>query len=388
MSMFTTIHSTPFNSNNMTVQTITTGWNKGWLNKFKKYQETSSFKDEKLYPARIIGGGGSVLETITIHGDPSQEFAETSVLIANIAGKYKGILKGQENLPVAGDWVLGTLDDSESLLLIHHILPRESLIMRVAPGGRDELQALAANIDYTFIVTSLDEDFSARRVERYLILLHDSGSKPVILLNKCDLADQDEINRYRAELTEAAPGIPIHTISASEGINMDQLRVYMRSGVTLCMLGSSGTGKSTIINHISGMNSQKTQQVREVDSKGRHTTTSRSLIFLPDGTIFIDTPGLREVQVMPSGEGLAQTFPKIDLLSRQCKFRDCQHEGEPGCAVQEAIDNGEISSDRLAGWKKIKCEMEGMVRRNREKPVSKDLRNAGGRKPGRRKKKK
>ena len=261
--------------------------------------------------------------------------------------------------PVVGDWVAAEIPDDTDLAIIQAVVPRRSQIVRKAPG-RSSGQVLAANVDTVFIVTSCNEDFSARRIERYVTLVLDGGANPVILLNKTDLVDDPASYLTIAERT--AVGIPVRGIDAVSPTGLDPLDPYLASGRTIALLGSSGVGKSTIVNRLLGSAVQSVRESRDGDAKGRHTTTSRELFVLPSGALLIDTPGLREVGLWASEAGLDRAFPEIDDLAPGCRFGDCRHEGEPGCAVHAAVERHELSADRLDGYLRLRRELDHLER--------------------------
>lgn len=262
-----------------------------------------------------------------------------------------------DGLPVVGDWVVARLLDEEpARAVIHAILPRKSKFSRKEAGKRIVEQPIAANIDTVFIVVGLDNNFSTRRIERYLTISWDSGAEPVVLLTKSDLCE--DVEDKLAAVQAAAPGVPVHAVSVFENSGIDQLDGYLKSGRTIALLGSSGVGKSTITNYLLGKDIQRVQDVRDMDSKGRHTTTQRQMFVLPSGAMVIDTPGMRELQLWNVDGGLAETFSDIEELARFCQFDDCQHSGEPGCKVQEALVIGELDPARFENYQKMQKELK------------------------------
>jgi ribosome biogenesis GTPase / thiamine phosphate phosphatase len=238
--------------------------------------------------------------------------------------------------------------------MIGAVLPRKSVFSRKAAGVATEEQPVAANIDVIFIITGLDLNFNARRIERYLSLAWESGAAPVVLLNKSDLCADAEGKKQEVEAI--ASGVDVCLLSAFNKAEVDKLYRYITPGKTIAFLGSSGVGKSTIINSLLGGDLLKTGEVSELGSRGRHTTTFRELIILPNGGMVIDTPGMRELQVWGEREGLDHAFEDIAELSKGCRFKDCSHEAEPGCAVREAIDGGALDQKRFANFVKLKKE--------------------------------
>jgi ribosome biogenesis GTPase len=221
---------------------------------------------------------------------------------------------------------------------------------------KQEAQLLGANIDFAFIVTSLDHDFNPRRLERYLVIAWENNIQPVILLNKADLCGEAEDRLREAEAV--AIGAPIHMISAKQMTGLESVRSYCQTGNTIILIGSSGVGKSTLTNALLGKSIQSTQSIREDDSHGRHTTTRKSLFLLPEGGLLLDTPGLREIQLWGDTAGLSSTFADIETLSQDCRFQNCQHESEPGCAVKDAIEKGKLPQERLDSYHKLQKELQ------------------------------
>lgn len=253
-----------------------------------------------------------------------------------------------------GDWLALTADGDAALL------PRRSLVSRGSASGVSRSQPLAANVDVVLVCASLAAALPVRRIERLLVLAWESGAAPVVVLTKADLHPDPE--RAVAELEPHAPGVPIVTVRAAEG-DVAALAPYSAPGTTLVLLGASGVGKSTVVNALAGGEVMATGNVRDVDGKGRHTTTHRELVVLASGAVVIDTPGLRGVALAGSGEGLAQAFSEVEELAAACRFADCAHVGEPGCAVQASIEAGDLSADRMASWRKLQRELAFQVRR-------------------------
>jgi ribosome biogenesis GTPase len=243
---------------------------------------------------------------------------------------------------------------------IHRVLPRKSKFSRKAAGDTTEEQVVAANVDTVWIVSSLDQDFSLRRIERYLTLAWESGASPVVVLTKSDLSGDG--HRCTREVESISMGIPVHMTSSLTQDGINELEAYFCNHATVALLGSSGVGKSTLINALAGGVLQKTAEVRE-DGKGRHTTTHRQLLSLPNGGLIIDTPGMRELQLWESQTGLADTFGDIDQLATRCRFSDCRHAGEPGCAVVEAVRRGQLAEDRLQSYQKLQRELAHLERK-------------------------
>ncbi len=281
--------------------------------------------------------------------------AEGGEFLAQIAGKVRYCAEGRSDFPAIGDWVVIAPRIVEGRATITAILPRQTVVARKAAGRAVDAQILATNVETVFVVASLNQEFKLRRIERYLALVWESGAQPVVLLNKADLCS--DAARVAAEVERTAPGASVHALSATTGDGLEALRQYLARGRTAAFIGSSGVGKSTIINALLGQSSQDVQPVRASDDRGRHATTSRQMILLPGGGIVIDTPGIRELQLWESDSGLDQAFEEIEALAERCKFRDCRHRGEPGCAVVLAIEGGTLDAARLENYRKLKAEL-------------------------------
>jgi len=296
-----------------------------------------------------------------VHRDLSRVLTEKGEFDAKISGRFRHEAGDRSTYPTVGDWVAVSLSDAKDLLRVHSLLPRSSKFSRKVPGMVAEEQVLAANIDTAFLVSSMDGDFSPRRIERYLSGAYDSGASPVILLTKPDLG-RDPV-ALKTEMETAAPGVPVFVINGLTGEGAQAVTDHLKPGNTAVLLGSSGVGKSTLLNRLMGVEIQHTGEVREDDSKGRHTTTHREMFLLPNGAWVIDNPGLREFQLWDVEEGLDVVFPDVLALADGCKFRDCKHESEPGCAVKAAVEDGTISPDRWASYLKLKKEQAYLERR-------------------------
>ncbi len=280
------------------------------------------------------------------------------------AGEIKGDVSGKmiyqadsrSDFPAVGDWVVFRLQEDQSKAIIHAILPRSSKFSRKVPGSSIEEQIVATNIDTVMLVSGLDNDFNVRRIERYLVMVSASGANPVIVLNKADLCA--ELDLRLAEVERIAPNVPVVTISAKNDGQLIALGSYIKKGETVALLGSSGVGKSTITNHLlGGGERQKVQEVREGDDRGRHTTTKRELIVLPDGGLIIDTPGMRELQLWVSEEGLENSFEDIEALTAQCFYSNCEHNDTRGCAIEAALADGSLDHERWENHNKLQKEL-------------------------------
>lgn len=281
---------------------------------------------------------------------------------AEASGRLRYEARGPEDLPAVGDWVvIRRRAEDESRAVIHDILPRKSKFSRKAAGTRDEEQVVAANVDTVFLVTGLDNDFNPRRIERYLVMAWESGAEPVVVLNKVDVAANAE--GMAREVERVASGAPVVWMSAKRGEGVEQLLPFIGRGRTVALMGSSGVGKSTIVNRLIGEDVQRTSDVRLGDQRGRHTTTHRELIVLPTGGLVMDTPGMRELQVLVSDRGLREAFDDIEAIASACRFTNCRHENEPGCAMREALADGALDAERYANYRKLQAEMRQMAAR-------------------------
>src|SRR5258707_1226000 len=305
----------------------------GWNSYFEASWRSGDWKN--AVPARVVAQQRKFWR---VAGDFSECWAEAS-------GKLRLAADEGAHWPAVGDWVVAELHGTDTTAAIQEVLPRRSKFVRKSPGKKIEEQVIAANADVALLVSALDGDFNPRRVERYLAQCWESGARPVIVLNKADTCEDSE--GKAAEMERVALGAAVCVVSAKTGQGIEELEKFLRPGETLVLLGSSGVGKSTIVNRLLGESLQAVQPVREGDSRGRHTTTMRELFALPGGALLMDTPGLRELQLWDAAEGVSQAFADIDSLAGQCRFSDCRHEAEPGCAVRAAVKGGEIDEGGL-----------------------------------------
>lgn len=280
---------------------------------------------------------------------------------ARITGSQRHKSEVRADLPAVGDWVAVEFPPHEKTAIIRRILPRRSKLSRKAAGETTEEQIIAANLDSVFVMTSLDADFNARRLERFLTVCRESGAEPVVVLNKLD-ACADPLP-FLGEAKLVALSAPVVTISARTGHGVEGLAAWIRPGKTVGCVGTSGVGKSTLINRLLGSEVFKTAETRASDARGRHTTTHRQLVLLPGGGVLLDTPGMREMQLWDSDKGLAAAFDEISALAPACRFRDCGHVSEPGCAVKAAVEAGSLDAVRLESFHKLKREAEFQARR-------------------------
>jgi ribosome biogenesis GTPase len=319
------------------------GWDDGWSKAF------APFAADQLVPARVA------IEFNYIY----RVFAESGELQVQHSGKLR---HEAESLSAVGDWVAVRPTAREETGTIEAILPRRSKFSRKVAGQLTEEQIVAANIDTVFLVMGLDGDYNPRRLERYLLLAYESGASPVVILNKSDVATH--LDEDLDEIRALAVGIPVHAISAKQKSGIDVITGYLGPGNTGALLGSSGVGKSTIVNALIGEDKLKTRDVRASDSRGRHTTRHRSLIVLPEGRgLLVDTPGMRELQLWTQNEGVRETFDDIVELAAGCHFTDCRHREEPRCAVKQAIEGGTLAADRLEGFLKLQDELNSLEAR-------------------------
>ncbi len=313
-------------------------------------EQVEQFSNDDLIPARVIGVSKN---SFSVSNGKSE-------WLATLSGKLKFDVKGM--YPVTGDWVL--MKGS----VISRVLVRRNALSRGASGAHNKKtaqpqkeQVIASNLDSVFIVSGLDQDFNLRRIERYLTLVYNCNLKPVIILTKADLHQEQE--HFVSEVETVAFGVPIHLISASDDTCLTALKPYLTPGCTTTMVGSSGAGKSTLVNRLYGKAIQATASISTHVGKGRHTTTSRDLIMLPQGGMVIDNPGIREIAFWEVDKGIETAFPEIEELGQQCRFADCSHSQEPGCRILEAVDEGIISVNRLENYRKMKREMEYLADR-------------------------
>jgi len=298
---------------------------------------------------------------------------------AEITGNMRFTAISREDFPAVGDWV-ALITYSTDLAIIHKILPRFSMIKRQAVGQSAEIQIIAANVDYAFIVQAVDRDFNINRIERYLTICNASDVKPIIVLSKTDLINESRLNEILNAIKARINDVPVVAISNETQNGYTAINTLIEEGKTYCMLGSSGVGKSTLLNNLAGKSIMKTDEISGSTGKGRHITSYRELIMLENGGILIDNPGMREVGIADAGGGLEITFDMIARLSQKCKFKDCRHTGEIGCAVLEAVEKGEIDQASYENYLKMereKAHFESTVaeRRKKEREFGKMLKN-------------
>ncbi|HBA83069.1 MAG TPA: ribosome small subunit-dependent GTPase A [Verrucomicrobia bacterium] len=325
----------------------TWGWNEEWELSFEPYRH------EGLAPARVIREDRELYLVQT----------ETGEKTAAVSGRFRYQAASRSDFPSVGDWAAVETDEAAGKATIVALLPRRTAFSRRHPGKNEEEQIVAANVNTIFLVSALDggRNFNLRRLERYLALARGSGAQPVIVLNKADLSDC--VDRYILEAESAAPALPVHPVSALARQGLDALEPYLATGQTVALLGSSGVGKSALINALLGVEQQVTGEIRAQDHRGRHTTTRRELFLIPGGGMVIDTPGLRELGLWGDESELAGAFDDIEELASQCRFRDCRHDGEPDCAVQQALGDGSLDANRFDNYLRMRRELAHLARK-------------------------
>lgn len=310
----------------------------GWDGRNQELAITSS----KWCPGRVIAQERGVYDIISANGTAK----------AVVAGRFRYEVERVSDYPAVGDYVLFA-PNANGQAVIQQVLPRKSVFMRKAAGTSNHEQVVAANVDTVFLCMALNRDFNLRRMERYISIAWDSGATPVIILTKCDLCE--DVKSRVGEVEEIAAGIDIITTSSLEKDGYLSILPYLKPGKTAALIGSSGVGKSTLINRLLGEDMLATNGLRN-DDKGRHTTTHRELMLLPGKGLMIDTPGMRELGMWNASDGLERAFDDIEELTHLCRFRNCTHETEPGCAVREALEKGKLSEERYLSWKKLTKE--------------------------------
>jgi len=336
----------------MTSSSLTAmGWDAAWEASF------AAFRDRGLLPGRVVLEHNHVYRVMTEGGDH----------LAEATGRMKHRAEGRHELPVFGDWVALRPGAPGNRMSVDAILPRRTSFSRKAAGRGTDQQVIAANIDVVLLVFGLDLPVKGRRLERYLVPARHSGARPVIVLNKVDACD--DIATALEEAAASAGDAPVHAVSAHDPSTLTPLRALATSGKTLALLGPSGAGKSSLINALAGREVLKTGDVREWDSRGRHTSVHRQLVILDQGGCVVDTPGLRELQLWESEAAVDVSFADIAALAEQCRFRDCRHDTEPGCAVKAAVTAGEISEHRYTHYLQLQKEQQALEQKRDERSL-------------------
>lgn len=321
------------------------GWDGRWAAAFE-----AAAPGGGLLPARVVHEHRGAYGTVCADGER----------VARLPGALRRAAADAAALPAVGDWVALEPLPGERTAMVRALLPRRTKLSRRASGENELEQVVAANLDAVFVTTSLGRDFNPRRLERFLAACRESGAEPVLLLNKLDAcADPAPL---LAEARSVAGDAAVVALSARTGAGIEALADWVRPGRTVGFVGSSGVGKSTLINRLLGREALRTGPVREHDERGRHTTTRRELFLLPGGGVLLDTPGMREMQLWEAGAGLGAAFDEIEALASSCRFGDCRHEAEPGCAVKAAAESGAVAAERLESWRKLRRELEARAR--------------------------
>ena len=358
-------HHTPIQGYNTSVLQAY-GWNAQWE---KKAADAAAeyHHARALVPARVTAQFSHVYRVMTSEGER----------LGTVAGRYQYEASGKGDYPAVGDWVMAELAPGDERAVIHVLLPRMSAVSRKVAGSQWQEQVIGANLDYLFLVIALNQDFNLRRIERYLTAAMGSGAQPVIVLTKADLCPNPE---EMAEQTRAfiPASVPAVVVSAVNGEGRDQLAPYLCQGMTVAVAGSSGAGKSTLLNWLSEADRMRVQDIREDDAKGRHTTTHRELFPIAGGALLMDTPGMRELQLWHAEEGHEEAFSDIAALASDCRYRDCRHEREEGCAVLTALTSGDLDRRRYNNYLKTGKEIAHQARKERIDQRSKERRSGAG----------
>jgi ribosome biogenesis GTPase / thiamine phosphate phosphatase len=299
-----------------------------------------------------------VARIVSVHKDSYTITNGGEEIFAELSGNLLYSTESASDLPTTGDWVYADFYDDDTHAIIYGVFPRKTLLKRKTAGKLVDVQLIAANIDVAFIIQSLNDNFNLRRLERYLVMVNESGIEPIILLSKCDRIPNDEVNEIKKKVMAIAPETTVMAFSNLNRENIDSIISLLKCEFTYCLLGSSGVGKTTLLNSIIGNDKFETKPVSKIQSKGRHTTTSRQLVRLENGAMIIDTPGMRELGSLSVDDGLDETFSEILEISQTCKFANCSHSNEKGCSILAAIKAGDLSEQRYQNYLKMKKETE------------------------------
>ncbi len=325
------------------------GWTTQLESQWTEIINNQQNSEKKLHRGRIILDYGQRFKVITEHGE-----------------KWLGRPTQHDIQLAVGDWVIVTVDEyQEDEIHFEGLMQRKTKFSRMAAGTEIKEQIVATNVDTVFLVQSLNKDFNPKRLERYLIATWESGATPVVVLTKSDLCD-DFLENVQT-VNEIAMGVDVHAISSLTGAGIEAIKPYFKEGVTVALLGSSGVGKSTLVNTLMGIEILETQDIREYDSKGRHTTTHRELVLLPEGGMILDTPGMRSLALWDAEEGMSHFFGDIEQLIASCKFNNCSHKKEPGCSIQEALKSGQLKQEHWDSWQKLQREQKHLEQKMRQK---------------------
>jgi ribosome biogenesis GTPase len=336
----------------------------GWSDFFEA--AFAPYRAKGWVPARLIRET-PINFSAFLADDDAEEIEEIDAVVG---GKVWHDAPCDADLPAVGDWVAIELGGENEDHVIRARLPRRTCFSRKMPGKSSEEQVIGANVDVVMVVTDAGPDFNPRRMERYFALIHRSGAKPVVLINKADLFPKEQNAEAAAEISALSPDADVHVTSALSGDGLQVLKSYLKEGVTMCVVGSSGVGKSTLVNQLYGDDWQWTSEVNEVTGKGRHTTTSRELVPLPSGGMLIDNPGMREIQMWTDEATLRESFSDVDALTSDCKFGDCKHQRDAGCAVRGAVEAGELDAGRYESYLRLDEEIEELRRRAKKRQMT------------------
>jgi len=332
------------------------GWDAGWAAAFRAAGEALGNRSGNIAVAgRVVAQHRERYSVSTAGGDVS----------AVLAGRLRHDVNGRDDLPAVGDWVGISRESGDGTAVVRFVVRRRSAFVRKSAGTVTQAQVVAANVDVALIATALPGDLSSRRLERYLTLAWESGATPVIVLTKSDLSS--DVRGASSQAGLAAPGVGVIAVSAVSGGGMDALATRLEVGRTAVLLGSSGVGKSTLVNSLLGRAQLRTAATIAATGKGRHTTTHRELVRLAGGALLIDTPGMRELQLWSADDGLDSTFADVESYAASCRFRDCVHDREPGCAVRDAVASGELATERLEHWHRLRRELAFLARKQDER---------------------